>query len=345
MESLAVLRQVNSVSLLAAQAGGSVSPETVTRRAFDDARALPGAPADVPRAKRITEQLGRPWREVLTIAHAPENKRSFLLSMSKKEPEQDWLTDEYVAHVLSTVARRLRKDTVTPGDYRVERERMLAADKRRWLHGGKRLLPNDEQIRTACGSWDKALALAGLKRGPGRGGHKRRNVPTLVDLLERCYAAHGTLPTQRELETFAAHGLRVPFPTMKGKKWSAAVDEWRAQRTTRGLTTPDAPPPRAPRPDYTAKVAGALPSERRQLPWTREECVSAVARHVAQLSRDARGRLGKATKRGCDDWAKEQEGGVPRASAFDNHGGWSNVLAAAAPSEAGKPAASPRAVH
>jgi hypothetical protein len=333
MEPLVLLRVVEEVSLLA----DAAAPTTITQRAFDDARVLPGAPARVPPAKQVTEELGKPWGEVLTIAHAPENKRSRLLGSKDKEPEQDWLTDEYAAYVLGTVARRLGKDTVTPGDYRVERERMLADDRRRWLHGAKRLLPNDDQIRTACGSWDAALVLAGLKRGPGLGGHKRRRVPTLVDLLERCHTAHGTLPTQRELEAFAAHGLDVPFPTMKGKKWSVAVADWRAQRAARGLTSPDALPPRAERPDYTLKVDGALPGERRQLPRTREECVDAVERYVAQLPRDAKGRPGKATKRGYDDWAREQ-GGTPRASIFDDHNGWSSVLTDATTTEGGSQA-------
>jgi hypothetical protein len=322
-----LLQGVREVSMLAAQAsahggGDPVEPTMVSQSAFDAARARSLNYASLPRGKQIAEQLKKRWRVVLTIAHEPPGRHAHLLGLKEKEPEQDWLTDDYVAYMLKLVARRLNAATVTPSEYRLERAALLKEDRASWLHGAQRLLPNDEQIRTACGSWDNALLLAGLKLGPGRGGHKRLQMPTLAGLLERCHEHHGVLPTRSELQTFArANG--IPFPTMKGKNWAATVREWRATRTAMGLATPEKPPPLRERPDYTRDVNAALPGERRQRTWSQAECVASVTRYLAQLSSGQH-----STKRGYDAWAKHAAD-APRASIFDEHGGWNAVREAA----------------
>jgi hypothetical protein len=85
---------------------------------------------------------------------------------------------------------------------------MLDEDRGRWRHGGQLRLPSEHQVIAVAGSWDRALADAGLASRP-KVGHKRRTaVPTITEILNRCYEAHGAQPTQRESELFArANGI------------------------------------------------------------------------------------------------------------------------------------------
>ena len=261
-----------------------------------------------------------------------------MLGLKDKEPEQDWLTDDYVAYLLKLVARRLGGvATVTPSEYRVEREKLLKADRASWLHGAQRLVPNDEQIRTACGSWDNALLLAGLRKRPKPGLTRSESVvPAYVQLIEDCYQRHDALSTLAELETFA-RANNLPCPKRGVKTWSVSVQAWKTGREDDGLFVPDGPPPKSQRPDYSRNVGAARPGEQRLVRWSMADCVAWVTRYLKQLPAGQH-----STKRGYDDWARSQAG-APHASAFDRHGGWNAVRKAALANLA--PAAPRRTVH
>lgn len=65
--------------------------------------------------------------------------------------------------MLQIVASRLRTDTLSTSEYRIERDRILAEDWKRWLHGRQLLFPTVEQIVIVAGSWGSALRVAGLR--------------------------------------------------------------------------------------------------------------------------------------------------------------------------------------
>jgi hypothetical protein len=328
MEPLLVLRGVHEVSVLAQPS----APETVTQRAFDDARARSVARAELPPARRITEQLALPWREVLAVAHAPANKHSFLLGRKETEASaQTWLTPEYVAFALRLVARRLNTNTLTPGEYRVERERMLREDRARWLHGGQLLLPNEDQIRAAAGSpiangpvagsWDAALRLAGLGANERVPRKITQRILLRVEVIERFHDHYGEKPSAKAVEAFA-RGNKLALSAERGRSWGDIFAEWEQQRRERGL-----PAPRVVRraggrghkaPDYSHDVGAARPGEE---PYKRkwadaDACAAWIKRYLAQLGPNER-----STVRGYDDWARTQPG-APRASRFGQHGGW-----------------------
>jgi hypothetical protein len=318
MEPLLLLRGVREVAALANPA----QPDTATQRAFDAAREHSPEHATLPPARRITERLGLPWREVLLVAHEPEERQAQLLGVkTKAAADNDWITEEHVAAVLQLVAARLGVDTVSLNEYRVERERMLSADRARWLHGRRLLLPTDNQIMAVVGSWDDALRLAGLRapreRGPTR---KKTNSPTFVDLMERFYDAHGVQPTARALKEFArANG--IPHPNSRGGNvFSTAIREWQEQRRAAGLRTPRVVRRNGGRghraPDYSADVGAAVPGERRRDEWGRDSCVAAIGRYLAQLKPGER-----STSRGYRDWASAQEH-APAMTTIQLHGGW-----------------------
>jgi hypothetical protein len=326
VEPLVLLKSVRDVALLASPD----EPRAVKQRAFDAARGRSAAHANLPPARRITERLKLPWREVLAVAHAPEWEQSKLLGAKNREPSSaDWLTEAHIAAVLQFVAVRLGADTVSMNEYRAERRRIVAADHTHWLHGRRLLMPEDSQITTAVDSWDDALRLAGLSTQRKRGAtRKRPNTPQLVDLIDRFYDAHGLQPTARALKAFA-RGNGIPYPSVgRGNVFNNAVQECIANRTAGAPPDPSLAPrsvgyPRKghsiPRNDYSRDLYAALPGERRTDEWDRDACVAAVARYVAQLKSGER-----STSRGYRDWAAQQEH-APAMTTIQLHGGWEAV--------------------
>jgi hypothetical protein len=321
LEPLILLRGVREVAALA----NPEQPDAASQRAFDAARGSSDGYAVVPEARRIAEQLELSWREVLVVAHEPEARQNQLLAVKARELAQDWLTEEHATATLRLVARRLNVDSVTTGEYRVERARLLAADRARWLYGRWLLLPDDEQIIAWAGSWDAALRLAGLKTTREHGQARRQpRAPTIVDLLERFHDEHEFQPSARDLRAFA-RGNGMPYPSERGQRFGAAVAEWVASRRKCGL-----PEPRVVKrvggrgnraPDYSRGVGAAQSGERRREKWTRASCAVAVARYLEQLRRGER-----STERGYADWAAAQpRGDAPAVATIQVFGGWEAV--------------------
>lgn len=147
------------------------SPATVSQRAFDEARSRSLCYPGLPRAKRVTEKLGMKWRNVLTVAHAWDDERGRLVAAKTRGPNAKWVTRANAASALAVAAHRLGKDSLTADEYRRERARMLAADAKRWMHGGALRLPSEHQVIGVHGSWGAALSAAGLQAAPaGTGG-------------------------------------------------------------------------------------------------------------------------------------------------------------------------------
>ena len=292
----------------------------VTQRPFDGARSRRRF-ADLPPARRICERLQLRWKQVLNLAAMSPDSRAMAYGQLVRESDQrEWLRLEYVDFVLGLVARRLGVETFKPWQYMAERDRMLQEDRTRWLHGGQLRLPTEHQIAGLCGSWDVALAQAGLARRMTTGNGRLAAGPTIPEIIDRCYEAHGTQPTNKEVVVFArANG--IPYPGLHGRPWGSCVEEWKDGRRARGLAVPVGPPPQAERPDYAVDVGAALPGERRQerQVYRLDGCVDAVARYLAQLPPGSR-----STQRGYNDWARTQPD-VPWASTFRLHGGWARV--------------------
>jgi hypothetical protein len=233
--------------------------------------------------------------------------------------QADWLTKEFNCFGLRLIARRLGTASLTPGQYRAARNSMLGAGHNRSSIVRHLPLPTAEQIETIAGSWDEALAGAGLAPRHGLGGQHARVGPVpIVEVLDRCYEHHGTEPTLGELVLFArANG--IPFPRKeRGRPFGSYVKEWKDGRAAEGLDIPDGPPPKSERPNYSCDVGAALATERRaKSAWAdHDEVVAWVARYLVELdSRD------RASQRAYDAWARQQVG-APWASVLDRHGGW-----------------------
>jgi len=314
-----LLRGVREVAALA----NPTEPLAVSQRAFDAARERSAAHAALPRAKRVAERLGVTWRDVLAVAHAPVARQNRLLAMKTLRPMADWLTEGNVRSALRLVAHRLGEDSVTKAAYRAERAKLVAADERRWLHGGSLRMPSDEAIKTRIGSWDAALRLAGLRvtseRGSGLGAAHGKGAPTIVELIQRVWDCHEAQPTEEELRDFA-RANDIPAPGRRGITYGTEMNKWKEERRTLGLPVPDGPPPLAERPDYTVDVGAARPGERRLQPrGDAEECAAWVQHFLEDLPSGRR-----CTATAYLEWLRAHPG-APSIKSFNQHGGWAAV--------------------
>lgn len=317
-EPLTLLRGVREVSTLA----NPNKPTEATQAAFDAARARNQNYAALPRAKRITEQLGlRRWARVLEVAHEPENKHAQLLGWKTKDEEQDWLTEDYIASVLRLVAHRLGKDTLTLLEYGEDRSKLLAADKARWLHGRQLLLPKPAQIEIVMGSWSAALRAAGLKTRSERDTpNDPTHAPTHASLLDLFWQHYKVLPLKKDLLAFA-RGNGIPYPYEGRTTFGQERAAWIKARRAAGETMPDTPPPRDQCADYSRNVGAALPGKRTRASWTDPAaCIAVVQRYLSELPPGK-----QAGAESYRAWAKRQTDATPAINAMTQHGGWTAV--------------------
>ncbi|HUN79782.1 MAG TPA: hypothetical protein VMU32_12720 [Solirubrobacteraceae bacterium] len=224
---LALLDAVYEVAAIA----NPTDPLRTSQRAFDDARARSLFHPDLPRAKRIAERLGMPWRDVLTVARVHDDERGRLLAAKtgRTRPAK-WVTPENAASALAIIARRLNTNSLTQGQYRRERENMLADDAKRWMHGRQLRVPSAAQIVDALGSWDAALSAAGLQATPADRKHGPRwTQGTCVEAVARYLTQAGKHPTSGDYADWAAKHRNAPSQYTIGRfgGWPAVSREAR----------------------------------------------------------------------------------------------------------------------
>jgi hypothetical protein len=277
-----LLQGVREVSALASPS----EPQAVSGRAFD--RALTGSHehADLPAARQIARELKLTWPEVLEVAHAPERLRSSLLDLKARgNAPPGWLTDERIRYALRLVARRLGVDSLTTIAYDAERKKLLAEDRRDWLHGRRLRLPSANVIRHATHGWDAAQRIAGLGTHAQQGHPIHQVIVPRVEVMDRFHDHYGHQPSEVSLRDFA-RGNKIPMSTRGGRKHSETVAEWRQRRRDRGLPEPRVVNHRLVKaPDYSADVGAAKPGEYpHRGKWGDEDyCVAWVAHHLAGL--------------------------------------------------------------
>ncbi len=211
------------------------SSRTVSQREFDEARSRSLFYPNLSRAKRITERLGLKWHEVLAVAHAHRDEQSKLLGAKGRGPNAKWVTPENAAFALAVVAHRLGKDSLTQGEYRRERAKMLAHDAKRWMHGGQLRMPSEEQVVGVHGSWDAALSAASLQsttqreRKPAKPRPRGKGVSDCVAaVLRYLKEAGGNHPTATGYEDWRSTQAAVPSLGTINKRhggWSVVLGE------------------------------------------------------------------------------------------------------------------------
>lgn len=277
------LRSLIEVVAAVARTADPARPQTVSQRAYDAARVKSGYP-QAPPAQRTAARFNLPWRELLALALDEKKGHDWAIGKRYGEEERPELTEEAVRAALRTIALRLDQRTLTPADYSGEREKMRAKARLSWRYDRDPRLPSEGQIVWVAGSWDAALAIAGLElRPPDPGGAKGLSRAEVLDLA---LDATGCLLTSHELNTFAAaNGLSLEKWKKGTTSWADELTALREMRAEWGKWTPAAPPPKEHRPDYSIPSSwlgrDAGPRRRKQR-WTRDECVVAIRQVMAE---------------------------------------------------------------
>lgn len=181
------------------------------------------------------------------------------------------------------------------------------------------VLPSAAQITQVTGTWDVALAIAGLQsREPDRVGG---GVPA-ADMIRAFVRANGAWPTKRALEQFGQDvGVRWRRPHQDGVILRDVVSDVHVEMTASG-DTPPALTERwgtdrgRPRIDLNAAEFTAAPTATEG--WTRETVLGAVAEWLR--ARDGREVTWRA-------YMAEAAGNplMPQGSTITRLGGWADV--------------------
>jgi hypothetical protein len=311
-------------------------PTLITEAAWDKARAGAGYP-DAPTARancaRLADDQGNPfpWRELLELVFDDERDIPHTHALRQGSRADEDLDEEDVYYALRRVAKiELGQDSLRPGEYRRERERLLAADaRRRNLSGGvllADLLPTVGQLERIAGDWDAALMLAelGPRRTPTRNGHADEVVP-IVEVLDRfADEADGWFCRRAQLLEYARNRKIVMAGPSLGSSWADYIATATARREAKGALTRGLPPagtfPAYPGMGAAAETdADQEPRRRANKPrdyWTLERCVEAVRDYFDEpdeAERPSQARYG--------NWAADRPD-APSASTFGKHGGW-----------------------
>jgi hypothetical protein len=325
------LALLNLVAVVAKTGRGS-EPELITQRAWDAARAQAGY-SDAPSARQIVRRLEIPWAELLELCLESKDPGK-ALGRREGVGVENWATEEEAISNLRVVAGRLGVKTLTPDQYESDRQALISADQRRWLHGGNLEMVTIGQIETLFGSWDEALERAGLE--PRKSPTPKPRGLGLLEALDLFLAENGGLPNRAEFERWARNG-RLVIAREKGKSWEAVLTDLRAERDARGQWTPPAITFQRRR-GRRRRDGGTNPS-----PLALASSSSTSSTSLDELPRRSNGRPTESdleqAMRAFLNWLPSNERptqrtyrrycrehpGTPWPSAFDAHGGWGTV--------------------
>lgn len=295
-------------------------PERVTQRQFDATAVTDEQYADLPHARNITRLMLQGWGDLVALSLSDSDTRRRALAGRLRAANAAWLTHEQAEYALRLVCRRLGGlATFAPGDYRRERDELIATARRNGAVA-EMSLPDEHQVIALFGDWDTALEAVGLQRRDDAPPRRRRTAPTVPEVLERCYEAHGTLPNKGELYVFAqANGIPLPRK-LDGKNYADHIAEWQQSRREAGLPFAEKFPRKRDRPDYSVDVGARIDGYERRNNWTPETIIPWLIRFLDELPANVR-----PVQRAYQDWSRETSG-APSASTVDTHGGFTALM-------------------
>jgi hypothetical protein len=297
------------------------APQTVSQRDFDRARAEVPEHAQAPTARQICTRLGVSWQPLLAALFEPGRDIGKFVSHKQRATADQPLSEEHATAALRMIATRLGVPTLRPAQYDTARQELLAANRRRHRHGIALLLPTANQVERAAGTWDQALALAGLQtRGPAAGTGAHRSTVSYHEAIRRFLESQGAMPTFNELERFA-RAQEFPLPRTPAGGHKSALLHVQAEFHSAGRWAPDTFPPKHQRPAYDfTGVDVRQPGEQRRV-WsrTKDECIAGVIAYLDELPAGE-----KVSQKRYGAWAVGKP--HPAPSAFHRHGGWTRLL-------------------
>jgi hypothetical protein len=311
-----------------ARAADPLIPERVSQSRWDAARARAGHP-DVPSAKQIAARLKRAWREVLVVSLGLEDPNR---GLGQREGARisNAPTEAEIRSAIGTVALRLEVRTLSQDQYDQERQRMLAAARRRGVED-RLILPTGGQIIHKAGTWHGGLVIAGLEKSPPAKGSGSRRGLSIVEALELFVEQEAAIPSFQLLKRWIhEQGIALSRST---RPYAEDVEDLRHRRTAGGLETPTKrianqgqpgrpkkgekkPPKKTHR--YAPTRDGVVRHRRRNT--TAEDCRRAITAFLEQLPSNERP-TNAAYRRFC-----RENPGTPWPNSFERHGGWGTMI-------------------
>ncbi|WP_205696542.1 hypothetical protein [Conexibacter sp. SYSU D00693] len=289
-----LLDLVADVAEHAARAAGT-APWLVTQSAWDAARPGAGHPS-APSARQVVARLatagrdaGMGWRRVLRLAvdEGDRGRRSEALLRARRL-DYDARDTRYALRV---VAARVDGASPSPSAYDAQRAKLIARrGQGAQLHAT--LLPTANQITAVHGTWDAALADAGLAaRPPSRPGPGRPQAPGLpvVDVLVAFMTDNDYIPSHRILRRYATDA-RVRMTDRGGRQWAEHVHAASETLRRQGLPVPErrARPGRGNKATYVLPAPGALTNPPALRTWDEAAAIDALARWLRSLPAGAK---------------------------------------------------------
>jgi hypothetical protein len=282
-------------------------PRSVSQSGFDGARGDAGHPR-APSARQIATRLRLPWQGVKDLALDPKRSVDRAVGRRTGKQSETWITDDVCIAALRTVAAGIGKDVpLTIARYEVEAERMLADDRRRYVHGRRLVMPNVDQIEWRLGPWPQALVRAGLTP-PVQTGEVGS---TWIDGIELCLEATGCLVSSATLlKWFEINDLSLAIWT-PGMTYRGEVEKLRVRRAAQGKWAPPRYTTPREQPDLLSVVPGLTGPAKRRRPRFDEGRALEV---MKEFVRDRRG--SSQTRKSYIRW-KPKMGDKPAASSMN----------------------------
>jgi hypothetical protein len=301
---------------LLAQTRAITDPAPLTQARFDSLRGSVGH-AGAPSAAQIARRLGLAWRDAVARAERSADALSRTLYARAATTTLGGDPRTRARWAVRVAALRLDTQRLSAADYDRVRATLISQAPPAQKPG----LPTSAQlIKLAHGSWSDVQALAELR--PRKRGRKP-GLP-LVDAIEQCLHAHGTLPTRLELYAFA-NANRISIARHE-RAYLDAIERLRARRARQGRWTPPRPPPAADRPDYTRTLQHGSGRRQGRQKWARDDCIQALCEFLAWLS--ANEPRATPTQSRYNAWSAKRPA-QPWGKTIINHGGWNPLLAEA----------------
>ena len=316
-------------------------PTLVSEVAWDAARAAAGYP-DAPSARAICMRLADlagqsfSWRKLLELSFDESRDIEQTHALRMGVAMDGTLEEADVYYALRRIAHaELSQASLGPGEYRRERERLIAVARRRrnGPNGGhgtseivSEVLPTVGQIERVAGDWDAALVIAELEPRPAvhRYGGGAPGLP-IAEVLDRfADETDGWFCRPRQLRQYARDRALVVAGRKTGSSWTDFIAEATTRRDARGAIVRGLPPAgvilsysgmgegegRAALSKHAAKPAGY---------WTLERCVNAVRRYLEDPATN-----GSPSQARYRAWAVGRPD-APAPSTFAAFGGWTVV--------------------
>jgi hypothetical protein len=321
------------------------TPEDISQRAFDRARAATGheeAPSARAICMRLADRDGKAmkWERVKELALSDTTSIDHVERQREGAGQARYLTGRAVYFSLRLVAGRLQAKTLTPGEYDADRVALIQEEAARKMPRRiiSDLLPTVGQIESLYSgeneddeaSWDRALADVGLeprqqlREQRQQRGRQAESMP-LVEAIHLFVEHNDELPSKPRLTEFAQ--LADIQVETTPRPWGEVLDEAIEYRKGLGLTEPTEHPKSKGgagdkrKPEVKAPTPGSIPgvAKRRKntdLKHSRSDCVAAIRRFLDESD-------GKKTQANYVAFAAKH--GLPAASRFEQFGGWTEL--------------------